>query len=130
MPGSPRGSATSKARLPDPRDAVVTARAASKHIQQHRQQGGPPMQHATHRRLTRVHCLASMLFLSVALLLFSDPLMAQEPKVTALMSKDLDDFPGKELLMITVEHTQGGSTPMHVHNAHALVYVLEGSVVE
>jgi quercetin dioxygenase-like cupin family protein len=55
--------------------------------------------------------------------------MAQEPKVTSLMSKDLKDFPGKELLMIITEHAPGGSTPIHVHNAHAMVYILEGSVV-
>jgi quercetin dioxygenase-like cupin family protein len=56
-------------------------------------------------------------------------LMAQEPKVTPLMSKDLTDIPGKEGLMITVEYAPGGSDPIHRHNAHALVYVLEGSVV-
>ena len=61
--------------------------------------------------------------------LISGTLMAQEAKVTSLMSKDLKDFPGKELLMITTEHAPGGSTPIHRHNAHAMVYVLEGSVV-
>jgi len=55
--------------------------------------------------------------------------MAQEPKVTALMSKDLPESPGKEALMITVEHAPGGSSAIHRHNAHAFVYVLEGSVV-
>ena len=55
--------------------------------------------------------------------------MAEEPKVTPLMSKDLADYPGKEALMITVEHAPGGSSALHRHNAHAFVYVLEGSVV-
>jgi quercetin dioxygenase-like cupin family protein len=55
--------------------------------------------------------------------------MAQPPKVTSLMSKDLPETPGKEVLMITVEHAPGGSSPSHRHNAHAVVYVLEGSVV-
>jgi quercetin dioxygenase-like cupin family protein len=55
--------------------------------------------------------------------------MAQEAKVTSLMSKDLTENPGKEMLMITVEHAPGGSSPIHRHNAHAMVYVLEGSVV-
>ena len=54
---------------------------------------------------------------------------AQEPKVTALMSKDLPESPGKEALMITVEHAPGGASAIHKHNAHAFVYVLEGSVV-
>jgi len=65
----------------------------------------------------------------VLLFLMGGTLMAQEPKVTSLMSKDLKEFPGKELLMITVEHAPGGSSPIHRHNAHAMVYVLEGSVV-
>ena len=55
--------------------------------------------------------------------------MAQEPKVTPLMTKDLAEYPGKEALMITVEHVPGGSSAVHRHNAHAFVYVLEGSVV-
>jgi quercetin dioxygenase-like cupin family protein len=54
---------------------------------------------------------------------------AQEAKVTSLMSKDLPDIPGKEMLMIIVEHAPGGSNPAHRHNAHAMLYVLEGSVV-
>ena len=55
--------------------------------------------------------------------------MAQEAKVTQLLSKDLTDLPNKEGLMIKVEHAPGGSDPIHRHNAHAFVYVLEGSVV-
>jgi len=55
--------------------------------------------------------------------------MAQQPKVTSLMSKDLTENPGKEVLVITVEHAPGGSSAVHRHNAHAFVYVLEGSVV-
>ena len=56
-------------------------------------------------------------------------LTAQDAKVTPLMTKELADIPGKEALMITVEHAPGGSSPVHRHNAHAMVYVLEGSVV-
>ncbi len=55
--------------------------------------------------------------------------MAQESKVTSLMSKGLTDSPGKEVLMITVEHPPGGSNAIHRHNAQAFIYVLEGSVV-
>ena len=61
--------------------------------------------------------------------LMSGMLAAQEAKVTQLLSKDLTDLPGKEGLMITVEYPPGGSDPIHRHNAHAFVYVLEGSVV-
>src|SRR5262245_27446146 len=73
--------------------------------------------------------LVLTLLLSVGLSLMAGTLMAQEPKVTSLMSKDLKENPGKEMLMITVEHVPGGSSPVHRHNAHAMVYVLEGSVV-
>jgi quercetin dioxygenase-like cupin family protein len=55
--------------------------------------------------------------------------MAQQATVTQLLSKDLTDLPNKEGLMITVEYAPGGSDPIHRHNAHAFVYVLEGTVV-
>src|SRR5215475_10336692 len=63
------------------------------------------------------------------LCLMNGTAMAQETKVTSLMSKDLPESPGKEMLMILVEHPPGGASPVHRHNAHAMVYVLEGSVM-
>ena len=65
----------------------------------------------------------------VLLCLMTGTAMAQQAKVTPLMSKDLTENPGKEALMIMVEYPPGSSDPIHRHNAHALVYVLEGSVV-
>jgi quercetin dioxygenase-like cupin family protein len=59
----------------------------------------------------------------------SGMLAAQEAKVTELMSKDLTEFPGKEGLMITVEYPPGSVDPIHRHNAHGFIYVLEGSIV-
>src|SRR5204863_801916 len=59
----------------------------------------------------------------------SGSLVAQEAKVTERLSKDLTNLPGKEGLMINVEYPPGSSDPIHRHNAHAFVYVLEGSVV-
>ena len=61
--------------------------------------------------------------------LMSVTLEPKEAKVTPLLSKDLTDLSGKEGLMITVEYPPGSSDPIHRHNAHALVYVLEGSIV-
>jgi quercetin dioxygenase-like cupin family protein len=49
--------------------------------------------------------------------------------VTSLGSKDLREFPGKEGLMITVDYPPGAVDPIHRHNAHAFVYVLEGSII-
>lgn len=54
---------------------------------------------------------------------------ANEAKVTPLMSKDFKNIPGKEGVMITVEYPPGASDPVHRHNAHAFVYVLEGEIV-
>lgn len=56
-------------------------------------------------------------------------LVAQEAKVTPLLSKDLPGVPGKEGLMITVEYPPGHSDAIHRHHASAFVYVLQGSVV-
>ena len=61
--------------------------------------------------------------------LASSALMAQEAQVTELLTKDLTNLPGKEGLMITVVYPPGSSDPIHRHNAHAFVYVLEGTIV-
>ena len=53
----------------------------------------------------------------------------EEAQVTPVLSKDLANIPGKEGLMITVVYPPGSSDPIHRHNAHAFVYVLEGSIV-
>jgi quercetin dioxygenase-like cupin family protein len=67
--------------------------------------------------------------ISVLAFLIGGTLFAQEAQVTPLMSKDLPDCPGKEGLMITVVYPPGASDPIHRHNAHAFVYVLEGTIV-
>src|SRR2546427_5565353 len=80
-------------------------------------------------RRTKEATMTTRLVALVLLCLMTGTAMAQQPKVTSLMSKDLTENPGREVLMITVEHAPGGATPIHRHNAHAIVYVLEGSVV-
>ena len=67
--------------------------------------------------------------LGIGLCLISGSATAQEANVKSLMSKDLKDFPGKEGLMIVVEYPPRATDPIHRHNAHAFVYVLEGSIV-
>jgi len=61
--------------------------------------------------------------------LMSSTLLAQQAKVTELFSKDLANLPGKEGVMITVDYPPGSVDPIHRHNAHAFVYLLEGSIV-
>ena len=77
----------------------------------------------------RAQHLLLVLVLSVSQCLISGTLMAQEVKVTSLMSQVMTDVSGKEGLLITVEYPPGGSDPIHRHDAHAYLYVLEGSVV-
>jgi quercetin dioxygenase-like cupin family protein len=73
-------------------------------------------------------------FGSVLLLLSCNSLaaLAAEPPsatVVPLFSKELADIPGKEALMITVEYAPGAVDPVHRHDAHAFIYVLEGTIV-
>ena len=73
--------------------------------------------------------MTSSRFLFVPAFLIAGVLFAQDAQVTPLMSKDLPEFPGKEGQMITVVYPPGASDPIHRHNAHSFVYVLEGTVV-
>lgn len=67
--------------------------------------------------------------LILSLSLAGSTLVAQNGTVRSLLSKDLAGAPGREVSMITVEYPPGASTPVHTHNAQAMVYVLEGSIV-
>ena len=73
--------------------------------------------------------MKSSRFLLAPAFLIAGVLFAQEAQVTPLLSKDLPEYSGKEGVMITVVYPPGASDPIHRHNAHAFVYVLEGTVV-
>ena len=73
--------------------------------------------------------MKNLRFILMPAFLIGSVLFAQEAQVTPVMSKDLPEFPGKECQMITVVYPPGSSDPIHRHNAHAFVYVLEGTVV-
>src|SRR6476620_895006 len=68
-------------------------------------------------------------FMLIPASLIAGAVFAQDAQVTQLISKDLPEFPAKEGLMISVVYPPGASDPIHRHDAHAFVYVLEGSVV-
>jgi quercetin dioxygenase-like cupin family protein len=78
----------------------------------------------------RTLAISTPAILASLLCLGSVPLTAQEPKVTPVMMKELADVPGKEVVVVTVEYAPGGADEVHRHNADAIVYVLEGSVIE
>lgn len=74
--------------------------------------------------------LGRLLGLVMALLL--SPVVHAEtpaPLVTPLISKDLENIPGKEVLMLTVVYPPGSVSAPHRHDAHGFIYVLEGSIV-
>ena len=67
---------------------------------------------------------------TVIFLLIASSALAQTPlKIEPLISKPFANIPGKEGLMLTVEFPPGASQPVHHHNAHVFVYVLQGAVV-
>lgn len=78
--------------------------------------------------MTHTKIMLVLLFLTAGTLAAQQP-TAKEAKVTPLVSKALADIPGKEVLVLTVEYAPGGSDPIHRHNAHGFIYVLEGTIV-
>ena len=54
---------------------------------------------------------------------------APHAEVKEVMVKELADYPGKEGLLIEVFYPPGSQDEVHRHDAHAFVYVLEGSIV-
>lgn len=54
---------------------------------------------------------------------------AGDAVVTPLLDKSFNNLPGKEGLMLLVEYPPGSVDPVHRHDAHAFIYVLEGSIV-
>jgi quercetin dioxygenase-like cupin family protein len=53
----------------------------------------------------------------------------RDPLVHPLLSKHLADIPGKEVMVLEVEYPPSGVDPVHRHDAHGFIYVLEGRIV-
>ena len=74
--------------------------------------------------------IAAVVGFSAVLALGSASALHAQGSVSApLMSKDLPDFAGKEVVMSTVTYPAGVASAPHRHDAHTFVYVLEGTVV-
>ena len=76
--------------------------------------------------MTKLHldfraCLAALLMLATV--------PAEAADVKELFAIDLADYTGKEGRVVEVSYPPGVVDPVHVHNAHAFVYVLEGQIV-
>jgi quercetin dioxygenase-like cupin family protein len=79
----------------------------------------------------RIRTIVAAMFLLASGAAFaqsSSATSAPTVQVAELMTKTLADYPGKEGKMILVTYPPGWADPVHRHNAHAFVYVLEGHV--
>jgi quercetin dioxygenase-like cupin family protein len=77
---------------------------------------------------SRARVLALSAATSTLMLQHVSTASAEPPTITPVMTKDLMDAPGREVVMMTVEYGPGGSDPIHRHQAQGLIYVIEGSV--
>ena len=68
------------------------------------------------------------LILSVFILTFGYAVATGAQEVNKLLTKPLPEAPGKEIEVITVDYAPGAVDTMHRHDAHAVVYVLEGEI--
>ena len=66
---------------------------------------------------------------SLAALLMRAAVPADAADVKDLFALDLPDYSGKEGRMIEVSYPPGAHDMVHRHDAHAFVYVLEGTIV-
>lgn len=73
------------------------------------------------------------LLVSIALLTSTAAIAHEDshdhPDLNMIMNKDLDNIPGKEVIMLIVNYKPGEVETPHKHEAHAFVYVLEGEIV-
>jgi quercetin dioxygenase-like cupin family protein len=68
------------------------------------------------------------LILSVFIFAFGFATAAHAQQVNTLFTKRLPEAPGKEVELIIVNYAPGAVNAIHRHDAHAVVYVLEGEV--
>src|SRR5260370_27313015 len=68
------------------------------------------------------------LILSVFIFTFGFATSKHAQQVNTLFTKQLPEAPGKEIEVITVNYAPGAVDAVHRHDAHAVVYVLDGEV--
>ena len=63
-----------------------------------------------------------------SLFVFSVPAFSQAT-VDSLFQTDVADVTNQEIVVLEVNYAAGNDSPVHRHNAHTIVYVLEGTVI-
>jgi len=59
----------------------------------------------------------------------SSAAFSQGVVVENLFQADVDNAVNQEIVVLEVNYPAGNDSPVHRHNAHTVVYVLEGSVI-
>lgn len=67
-------------------------------------------------------------FSLIILMILSASVVAQDAMVNALFQTDVEDATNQEIVVLEVVYAAGSKSESHRHNAHTVVYVLEGSV--
>ena len=68
-------------------------------------------------------------YLTGLLLIAAGATAVAQDTVRSVFRTDVADASNQEILVLEVEYPPGNDSPVHRHNAHTIVYVLEGSVV-
>ena len=63
------------------------------------------------------------------LLIVAGATAAAQDTVRSVFRTDVADASNQEILVLEVSYPPGNDSPVHRHNAHTIVYVLEGSVI-
>lgn len=63
------------------------------------------------------------------LLAVATPAFSQDVAVANLFQTDVADVANQEIVVLEVNYPPGNDSPVHRHNAHTIVYVLEGTVI-
>jgi len=66
---------------------------------------------------------------ALTLLGISAPAFTQTVAVDNLFQTDVADVSQQEIVVLEVNYPPGNDSPVHRHNAHTIVYVLEGTVI-
>ena len=65
----------------------------------------------------------------IFLLVLCAPVFGQSVGVESVFQTDVADVSDQEIVVLEVTYPPGNDSPVHRHNAHTIVYVLEGTVV-
>lgn len=72
---------------------------------------------------------ANVRIASLFLFILCAPAFAQSVAVNSVFQTDVANVSNQEIVVLEVNYPPGNDSPVHRHNAHTIVYVLEGTVI-